>query len=111
MSRVDEDPSGGHEARKERLKQNERRLRRLNLRIEELNRVAQIVEDDEDADQAAFLCECSLSECTDRLPLDVERYAALHAEPGRFVLVPGHELPEVDRTLLRTDEYLVVCKP
>jgi hypothetical protein len=100
----------GDEARRERLVENERRMRRLNRRIEELNRVALMLEDEEDGEQARFLCECSLPECDDRLDLAVEDFASLHEGGDRFVLVPGHEIETVDRVLLRREDCLVVCK-
>jgi hypothetical protein len=103
-------PGAGDEARRRRLVENERRVRRLNSRIEELNRVALMVEGEEEAEQARFLCECSLTECDERLDLDVEEYAELHEGGDRFTLVPGHELESVDRVLQRRDGCVVVCK-
>jgi hypothetical protein len=100
----------GDEARRSRLIANERRVRRMNSRIEELNRVALMVEDEDEAEQARFLCECSLAECEERLDLDVEEYAELHVGGDRFVLVPGHEIETVDRVLLRRMGCVVVCK-
>ncbi len=100
---------GDDEGRRRRLIANERRLRRINSRIEELNRVALMVDDEEDAEQARFLCECSRLDCGERLDLDVEEYAEVHAGGERFVLAPGHEL-EVDRVLERREGCVVVCK-
>jgi hypothetical protein len=101
----------GDEARRARLVENEKRVRRLNGRIEELNRVALLVEGEEEGEQAAFLCECSRRGCDVRLDLDVEAYAELHEGGDRFVLAPGHETGAVDRVLIRREDCVVVCKP
>ncbi len=103
-------PGAGDEARRRRLVANERRVRRMNTRIEELNRVALLVEGEDEGEQADFLCECSRRDCDERLDLDVEDYAELHEGGERFVLVPGHELESVDRVLLRREDCVVVCK-
>lgn len=97
-------------ARRRRLTENEVLFRRLNGRIEELNRVAQMVEDPPHAEQAAFLCECSLTECRERIALGVDAYARAHATPDRFIVVPGHETEEIEQVVARRTDYLVVVK-
>jgi hypothetical protein len=37
-------------------------------------------------------------------------YEALRAEPTRFAVLPGHEVPDVERVLDRRPNYLVVEK-
>jgi hypothetical protein len=96
--------------RRRRLKENERRLRRLNLRIEELNRVGLMLGDEDEEDQAPFLCECSLASCTARLPVDVATYAEAHDAPDRFTVLPGHEIPDVERIVQRRAAFVVVEK-
>jgi len=104
---------GPHESdppRRRRLKENERQVRRLNLRIEELNRVGLMVDDEDEDDQAPFLCECSLLSCAERLPVDVATYAEAHDGPDRFMVLPGHEIPEIERIVTRQPAFLVVEK-
>lgn len=84
-------------------------MRRLNRRIEELNRVA-LMTDEDDPDQAAFICECGLESCEERLPIDVADYAEAHSAPDRFTVAPGHELPSIERIVDRRDGFLVVEK-
>ena len=97
-------------ARRRRLIENEHVFRRLNGRIEELNRVALMVEDPPLAEQAAFLCECSLSECEERIPMSVDGYARVHASPDRFIVIPGHEIDEIEQVVARRTDHLVVTK-
>jgi hypothetical protein len=103
-------PLEGDAARRRRLAENERVFRRLNGRIEELNRVAQMVEAPPHAEQAAFLCECSLSECHERIRIGVDEYARTHATPDRFIVIPGHETGEIEQVVTRRTDYLVVVK-
>jgi hypothetical protein len=103
------DPGESDEARP-RLVENERTVRRLNERIEELNRVAQMIEEPPDAEQADFLCECAMLECRERIDIDVATYAEEHSSRGRFIVVPGHEIREIERVIARRPGYLVVEK-
>jgi hypothetical protein len=103
-------PFESDENRRRRLVENERIHRRLNRRIEELNRVALMVDEPPGGDQAAFLCECSLTECRERIALDVGTYSRIHRRPERFVVVPGHETAEIEEVLVRRTDYLVVAK-
>jgi hypothetical protein len=45
--------------------------------------------------------------CT-HMPLDV--YERVRAQDDRFVVRPGHETPEIERTLDWTDDYVIVDK-
>ena len=103
-------PFESDESRRSRLRQNEQAFRRLNDRIEELNRVALIVDEPPGAEQAAFLCECPLPECQERIDVDVVTYADVHSTPGRFIVVPGHETDEIERVVARRTDYVVVEK-
>jgi hypothetical protein len=57
-----------------------------------------------------FLCECSRGDCVDRVPLTRAEYDDLRSDPARFVLVPGHERPSLERVVRVEDEYEVVEK-
>lgn len=103
-------PFEDDDARRRRLTGNEVVCRRLNGRIEELNRVAQMVEEPPEAEQAAFLCECSLTECRERIPMSADAYARAHATRDRFIVIPGHETEEVEQVVTRRTDYLVVVK-
>jgi hypothetical protein len=56
----------------------------------------------------AFLCECVREGCADLVELSAEAYEAVRAHPGRFFLLPGHELAELDEVIERHPDHLVV---
>jgi hypothetical protein len=93
------------DAREERLARNEVLFRDVNERIEKL-----AAPQGTDADTFEFLCECSNLDCSLRLPLTLAVYEEVRADPALFVVAPGHELPEIEEVLRRTDAYQVVRK-
>jgi hypothetical protein len=56
------------------------------------------------------VCECGDPECIERFTITSEHYAAVRADIHRFVVVPGHERPDVERTVETREGYLVVEK-
>jgi hypothetical protein len=44
------------------------------------------------------------------MSMTLVEYEALRAEPTRFAVVPGHEVPDVERVVDRRPKYLVVEK-
>jgi hypothetical protein len=93
------------DAREERLARNEVLFRDVNERIEKL-----AAPQGTDADTFEFLCECANLDCSLRLPLTLAAYEAVRADSALFVVAPGHELPEIEEVLRRTDAYQVVRK-
>ena len=61
-----------------------------------------------DGDQIGYVCECSLVECAETIPLDGAAYEGVRASPVRFLLLPGHESPQVERIVERRRAYTVV---
>ena len=61
-------------------------------------------------EQPQFVCECSSSDCVERIRVASEAYRAVRAHPRRFLLAPGHERPELERVVERHNTYLVVEK-
>ena len=75
-------------------------MEELNRRMERtLEEIREEQDDDPDA-PIAFLCECSRLDCRDRI----------HRDSEAFVLVPGHEMPEVERIVDQEGDYLIVRK-
>ena len=56
------------------------------------------------------LCECGQDDCRAVIAITVSEYDRVHGEPDRFVVLPGHETPELERVIERNDRYLVVDK-
>jgi hypothetical protein len=91
-------------SREERLAKNESLFREVNERIAEAAKRTLVLPD------AEFLCECGRPDCLERITVQLDEYEAIRAHPDRFVLVFGHEQPEVDRVIDTGDDYVVVEK-
>jgi hypothetical protein len=57
-----------------------------------------------------FYCECSHTECKQHITLSAQKYEELHKNNRQFIAIPGHEVPEVERIVLRTPKYIVIEK-
>jgi hypothetical protein len=57
-----------------------------------------------------FMCECARLGCNKRLELTAGEYEAVRANPRRFAILDGHELPEVEDVVDRSERYIVVEK-
>lgn len=58
----------------------------------------------------AFRCECASLDCAQLLELTLNEYERIRAESRRFLLVRGHELPEVETVVEIKERYVVVEK-
>lgn len=58
-----------------------------------------------------FVCECGYIGCSSTIELAIAEYEGVRTDFDRFLVIPGHEIPEVDRVVERHSEYLVVVKP
>lgn len=68
-----------------------------------------------DADAVPFLCECPRRECTDIVRLTLCDYETVRARPTWFVVVPGHEIWEVEeisvaRVAERREQFTIMEK-
>jgi len=61
-------------------------------------------------ERLTFFCECGDRRCGEHLRLTAEEYEAVRANAMRFVIAPGHELPDVEDVVERHDGHLVVEK-
>jgi len=59
---------------------------------------------------AAFRCECGSLACNQLVELRPEEYERVRASATHFVLVPGHEIPAVERVVKRESSHVVVEK-
>ncbi len=57
-----------------------------------------------------FYCECSNTDCRQRIILTTSQYKELHQNSSQFILVTGHEVPNIERVVFRNDKYEVVEK-
>jgi hypothetical protein len=57
-----------------------------------------------------FHCECAAESCVAKIELAPADYDRIASHIGRFVVIPGHELPPVELIVERRPGYLVVEK-
>jgi len=93
------------DAREERLARNETLFRSVNENIEKA-----ATSDWPDEHVFEFFCECSNVDCNLLLPMTVAAYEHVRADPKQFVVAPGHDLPEIETVVFRTNSYQVVIK-
>ena len=89
---------------KQRLARNEAVFRRINEGIE---RGQWPGEEDR---PIGFRCECARLGCAEVVELSVNAYEQVRAHSRRFIVVRGHERPELERVVDATPAYLVVEK-
>jgi hypothetical protein len=58
----------------------------------------------------AFLCECDRADCHEVVNVTRAEYESVRAVPTRFIVLPGHEDPEVEQIVVSNDRFLVVEK-
>jgi hypothetical protein len=79
-------------------------FRALNVRLRELN----VAFEGFAGETAVFVCECHQLDCIAEIKLRVAVFDVICSTPSRFVLVPGHELPDVDLVVERAGGYVSV---
>jgi hypothetical protein len=57
-----------------------------------------------------FVCECGRLGCNKLVQMTRAEYEALRANARRFAVLEGHEIPEVEHVVERSDRYIVVEK-
>jgi hypothetical protein len=91
--------------RARRIGENEALYRSINEKIESLNETFGVV-----AETMAVICECGKLECSEQIELDIPTYEHVRADPTHFVVLPGHELLDVETIIERHDGFNVVRK-
>jgi hypothetical protein len=89
-----------------RIAANESRFRAINHRL--AGEVRDLVGDD--GELVTFVCECGLPSCTQGVRLSIPEYGDARRDAMQFVVVPGHEIPDVEDVVAHVDRYTVVRK-
>ena len=84
---------------------NEALFREVNERIEAVSKTVP-----PDEEQMQFLCECDDTACTEKVSARRAEYEAVRAVATHFIVLPGHDDPDVERVALRNERFLVVEK-
>jgi hypothetical protein len=90
-----------------RIAENEALFRDLN---EEVEAVAHSFSGGGESRAFEFLCECGDATCAQRIPVTLDAYESVRSSPVAFVVVPGHEIPAVERVIEARAEYSIIEK-
>jgi hypothetical protein len=91
--------------RARKIGENEALYRTVNERIEGLNKAFGTV-----TETMTVVCECGDASCAAQIALDVSEYERVRADPTMFIIVPGHEIPDVEDAVETHETYAVVRK-
>ena len=91
--------------RARRVGRNEALFRTINEELEKLERASALRQDD-----LTIVCECGDLLCDERFLVRLSDYEEIRSDPRSFFVLPGHEKPDVEDVVARTDTYHVVRK-
>lgn len=89
----------------QRAARNEALFRAVNDNIAELEERHGSV-----TDELLMVCECADDACTQRLTVDPGTYKRVRQQPRHFLVIPGHERPEIERVIETHGAYFIVEK-
>jgi hypothetical protein len=79
-------------------------FREVNERIDELAQSFGL------QDELAIICECASGRCSERIAISQAEYEHVRRAPNHFAVLPGHEIPAVERVVEQNARYSVVEK-
>ena len=85
----------------QRAAQNQSLFREVNERLREAMETTTLVD---------FVCECADVACSERVPMSLDEYERVRAEPKTFAVKAGHVYPDVEWVVNQNDRYSVVEK-
>lgn len=83
------------------LGKNEAVFREVNERIREITTYHR---------DAEFLCECADPTCAQPIALELDEYERVRRDTAQFLVVPGHDDPDVETVVRTNDRFAVVRK-
>ena len=57
-----------------------------------------------------IVCECGSASCETTLTVDATLYSSVRADPHRFLVMTGHEIPEAETVVARHGDIAIVEK-
>ena len=94
------------EQRRRRFAENEALYRSVNEKIESISRAFALSVEE----QLRVICECGLFDCAEQIEVPIGTYERVRSDPTLFIVVPGHELPEVEVVAEQQESFTIVCK-
>jgi hypothetical protein len=92
--------------RARRIGENEALFRAVNEQIEELQRSMAEISDD----RMHIVCECGELGCSERIVVPIVKYEQVRSDPALFLIVPGHDDPDVEDVVEHAGGFDVVRK-
>jgi hypothetical protein len=72
--------------------------------------IAELCTDGAEVSVSLFLCECSSEACAEALEITAAEYERVRTDGARFVVLPGHQLSDLERVIEGSSRFLVVEK-
>ena len=72
--------------------------------------IAELTAEWRQTDVSLLICECSDTACSEPIEITPAEYEHVRKDGARFVVVSGHELPEVERVVEHHGRFIVVEK-
>jgi hypothetical protein len=92
------------------MPQRELRIAHTEALFRDVNeRIAESAERFKAAD-AEFVCECADAGCAERVPVTLDQYEEVRSDATHFLLVPGHEVEDMERVVKRPHQRLAVVE-
>jgi hypothetical protein len=79
-------------------------FREVNERIDELAESLDLQE------EMTIFCECASAKCHEQIILTEAEYEKLRRIPTHFAVLPGHDIPAVERVVETNERYAIVEK-
>ena len=91
--------------RTRKIGENEAMYRAINDKIEDLNEAFGTV-----TETMVVVCECGEIACTQQVELDVPTYERVRSDSAQFVVLPGHEIPDVETVVEEHGSFNIIRK-
>ena len=88
-----------------RAAQNQMLFRSVNDQIKEASE--KLGDSTEELD---FACECADDMCVEKIRLSPHQFLGIESEVNRFIVLRGHEIPEVEDVIAERDGFVIVSK-
>jgi hypothetical protein len=72
--------------------------------------IAELSNDGREMSVSLFICECSSEACAESLEITAAEYERVRRHGARFVVLPGHQLPDLERVVEGSSRFLIVEK-
>jgi hypothetical protein len=98
------------EERNARLARNEVAFRSLNERAQAVTRELAFEGVIDEPDVFECVCECANPDCTERVSVTRSEYELARSRAAQFIVAPGHEMREIERTVVEDGRFSIVEK-